>query len=227
MRILNTIVLSILSLASVANAEVVLKGELIIQESIIGAKYLGEVTNNLDISVTDVKVTVVAKDATGKAIDVSSGYVDGYTEPEGWSDSFMTPGSTVPFYFFSDASADSIASYECTITHEESDKTFIELATLSNISTSTDWLGTNYFGEITNISQTSLNYVEITFAFKDTDGKLIAVDNTYVKGCSHIPSEETVIQPGQKAPFKVFSAPEGENISYYTIVNYNQEDEPF
>ena len=227
MRIINAIVLLTLSFASILNAEVILKGELIIQDSFSGAKYLGEVINNNESSVTDVKVTVVAKDSTGKAIDVSSGYVDGYTEPEGWSDAFMPPGTTVPFYFFGDADADSIASYECTITYKESDKIFTELSTISNISSASNWLYTSYFGEITNISQKSLNYAKIIFAFKDADGNLIAVDFTYVKGNSHIPSEDTVIQPGQKAPFELLSMPFEEYASYYTIVNYWQKDEPY
>ncbi len=210
-----------ISFVSEVYSDVVLKGELVIQESIVGAKYLGEVTNNSDTAVTDVKVTIVAKNETAQNIDVSSGYVDGYSEPDGWSDSFIPKGETVPFYFFGDAEADSIASYECTITYKNSDKTYIELFSVSNISQSSNWLSTSIFGEITNLSSQAFTFANIVFAFNDSEGKIIAVENAYVKGCSHIPSEDTTIFPGNSAPYELLLISSQDYASYYTIVNYS------
>ncbi len=213
----------IISLSPV-RADVRLNGSLIIQDSLFGAKYLGEIINDTNNAVSNVKITITAKNAQGLPIDVSYGYVDGYTEPGGWSDNFIPPVETVPFLFFADVPADSITSYEYSITYSLSGKIYTPLATLDNLSSSMDLFGTTYYGEITNTTQTQLNFVSITFAFKDAYGNMIDIDYAYVEGSSHIPQNDTAILPGQKAPFELITfADYDENTTFYTIVNYHQE----
>jgi len=221
-------------LTSIVNADVILKGDIIIKESFSGVMYLGEVINESNTPVNYVKIVVTAKNSQGSVIDVTEGYVDGYNDPEnGFSQTYIPIGEIAPFKLFGDAEADSIDSITYVINYETTDAVPEDpesVEVIGQINEVESWVGQKYYGEIINNSSKCVYYVQITFAFKDKNGKILDVDNTYINGEDYLSDgifhTDTMISPGEIAPFSLLSSVTVDEVdSYYTIINYKIGEE--
>ncbi len=232
----SMLILSIFALCIIpkAEAEVRLNGDLIIQDSFVGSKYLGEVINDTETPITKVKVIVTAKDASEKVIDVADGYVDGYTDPTtSYLDSYIPAGETVPFYFFGDAQAEEIASFSTDITYETTDAVIAnpdDVTIMGDMNIVEGFLGAYFYGEIENNAVNCIYFVKVITAIKDAEGNILEVDTSYVEGQNYMVDEifnnDTMIRPGSSAPFYIMSLVESTEIgSYYTIINYDTAPE--
>ena len=230
MKSLKSVLLIIfLMLIKTSHADVRLNGDLVVLDTIVGAKFLGEVINETDSPVKNVKITITSKDADGKIIDVSETYVDGYTNPEdGYSDDYIPVGGIVPFWTFADVDAEEISLTSHLINYENTDAVFDEpeqVTVLNDINPVESSYGVKYYGEIVNNSINTMYWVKILFAFKGKNGNLIDVDYTYIRGNDYISPysfyNSNSIYPGDIAPFELSSSLEKDKIGeYYTIVTY-------
>ena len=234
MRAMLILGILVLCSISIAEAEVKLNGDLIIQSSIVGAKYLGEVINDTEIPITKVKVVVTVKDSSEKVIDVADGYVDGYTDPtSSFLDSYIPVGEKVPFYFFGDANAEEVVTFSVNITYETTDAIIAnpdEVTIKGELNIVDDFLGATLYGEVENNAVNIIYYVKVVTAIKDAEGNILEVETSYVEGQNYMVDEiynnDTMIRPGSSAPFYIMSLVESTEIgSYYTIINYDTATE--
>lgn len=212
-----------------AYAEVGLYGELVIQESYVGCKYLGEIVNDTSSPVVFVEVVIAAKNSSGDVLDTTYSYVDGYTDPVLGTDTYIPPGEVVPFYMFGDAEPQEIASTEVTINYETSENEYSCPLEITELYQQQGYFGDDFFGYIVNNSDVCQQFVSIVFAFKDATGRIVQVDYSYIFGSDYMIYgwllTDTVIPSGGSAPFRLLTFIEPDKYeSYYTIINYEEGD---
>ena len=220
---------SILLISSPVLCDVHLWGNLVINDTSVGAKFMGEIANETDEPVTNVKVTITAKDAAGEIIDEPYGYVDGYTNPENGLDTYIPPGRFVPFMFYGDVDAGDIHSYDFTISYEIADTPIPDIDAVTivdNMHLVSGFFGITFFGEVTNNSSTCVYFTKVVLVSKNADGNIVDIDTGYVCGENYMAMDlfhtDDLVRPGDTAPFEVMTFVEPEDItSYYTIVNYS------
>ena len=222
------LVLSIVILVSpAAYCDVRLHGDLVVTKTSAGARYMGEILNDTDSTITDVKVTVTVRNTSSTVIDLADGFVDGYTDLNSGSDASIPPGNIAPFVFSGDAGGTDSGTPEVSVSYNNSDALLdlnaVTLAGELNIVPGLS--GSTFYGDIVNNSPTSLYYARIMIALKDSTGNLVNMRNAYVQGENYLASgmvyTDTLIQPGESAPFQVGTslAPDAFE-SYYTIITF-------
>ena len=211
-----------------AFGEVMLQGDLAIQQTDYGARYLGEVINDTPQAAQFVQVVITVKDENGEIIDMPNGFINGYHDPDTGLNTFLPAGFYAPFMFHGIADSANIASYEVAINYTPSELEHPDtsvVALMDSLTITGDLVGTTITGEIVNNSSNHIYFTAVSIAAKDADGTMLDVESVYVFGDDYIDEltsySETLIQPGGTAPFKVISTIDsGLVASAYPVITY-------
>ncbi|MFQ5710151.1 MAG: FxLYD domain-containing protein [Candidatus Geothermarchaeales archaeon] len=179
---------------------------------------VGEVKNNLQTNIARVAVTAIFYDDQGKVINLTEFGIEaeeyrehGVSSMSKYTDiGILRPGQKSPFKLSTYPNKIAPASYELTLTYEETGQEPFEGLVILSHTASVDEEGYHRIvGEVQNNGVRKAYYVRVVCTYHDSEGKVV--------GSSFAFTKPDRINVGEKAPFELSSHPHKIRPAYYEL----------